>query len=152
MIAVVKVRGSVNLNPETRETLRLLMLFKPNNMTLVPEEKQFMKMVEKVKDYVTFGKIDASVLAKVLEKRGRIGNKPITEEDLKRLKVGSYAELAEAILSGKMTFKQAGISRVFRLKPPRKGYERKGIKKPFSVGGALGNRREKINELIKRMI
>lgn len=40
----------------------------------------------------------------------------------------------------------------YRLAPPRKGFERKGIKKSFSVGGALGYRGEKINELITRMV
>lgn len=39
-----------------------------------------------------------------------------------------------------------------RLAPPRKGFERKGIKVPFVSGGALGDRKEKINELVKRMI
>lgn len=37
------------------------------------------------------------------------------------------------------------------LHPPRGGFERKGIKIPFKVGGALGYRGEKINNLIKRM-
>jgi large subunit ribosomal protein L30 len=41
---------------------------------------------------------------------------------------------------------------LFRLSPPRKGFERKGIKKPFKIGGALGYRAEKINDLIMRMI
>ena len=41
---------------------------------------------------------------------------------------------------------------LFTLHPPRKGYGRKGIKIPFSVGGGLGSRKEKINDLIKRMI
>jgi len=39
-----------------------------------------------------------------------------------------------------------------RLNSPRKGYGRKGIKKTFSVGGALGERKEAINDLIKRML
>ena len=39
----------------------------------------------------------------------------------------------------------------FRLNPPKKGYGRKGIKVPFSLGGALGNRGDKINDLIQRM-
>ena len=41
---------------------------------------------------------------------------------------------------------------IFKLNPPRKGFERKGIKTPFSLGGALGDRKNKINDLIKRMI
>lgn len=44
------------------------------------------------------------------------------------------------------------IKNYFRLNSPRKGFERKGIKKPFSIGGALGYRGSKINDLIKRMI
>ena len=38
------------------------------------------------------------------------------------------------------------------LAPPLKGYGRKGIKIPFSKGGALGYRGEKINELLQRMM
>lgn len=48
--------------------------------------------------------------------------------------------------------KKGEIDNVFRLSPPVKGFERKGIKKSFNIGGALGDRKEKINELIKRMI
>lgn len=40
----------------------------------------------------------------------------------------------------------------YRLHPPRGGFESKGTKKAFIVGGALGNRKEKINDLLKRMM
>jgi len=40
----------------------------------------------------------------------------------------------------------------FRMHPPRGGFERKGIKVPFKLGGAYGNRGKEINLLIKRMI
>ncbi len=40
----------------------------------------------------------------------------------------------------------------FRLSPPKKGFERKGIKVSFKKKGALGYRGAKINDLIKRMI
>lgn len=43
-------------------------------------------------------------------------------------------------------------SKVFHLNPPRKGFGRKGIKQPFGIGGGLGDRKEKINDLILRMI
>lgn len=41
---------------------------------------------------------------------------------------------------------------VFRLSPPKGGLGRRGIKAAFANSGALGNRREKINDLIKKMI
>lgn len=40
----------------------------------------------------------------------------------------------------------------FSLNPPKGGYERKGVKKSITVGGALGYRRDKINQLIMKML
>ena len=42
--------------------------------------------------------------------------------------------------------------KIFKLNPPRGGFERKGIKKAFSQGGALGYRGSKINQLLKKMV
>ncbi len=39
----------------------------------------------------------------------------------------------------------------FRLHPPRRGFERRGVKKGFGEGGVLGER-SSMDELIKRMI
>ena len=41
---------------------------------------------------------------------------------------------------------------VYLLHPPRGGFERKGIKKSFVVGGALGDRGDSINDLLKKML
>src|SRR3989338_5848744 len=71
MIAVVRVRGTANISPDHRKTLELLMLHKPNHAILVAEELQLAKMVEKVKDYVTYGEIDLDTAAELLRKRGR---------------------------------------------------------------------------------
>ena len=40
----------------------------------------------------------------------------------------------------------------FRLHPPRGGFERKGLKTSYTQGGALGYRKEKINDLVRRML
>lgn len=40
----------------------------------------------------------------------------------------------------------------YPLMPPRKGYGRKGTKYHFKLGGGVGDRKEKINDLIKRMV
>ena len=40
----------------------------------------------------------------------------------------------------------------FRLSPPRGGFERKGIKKTFPEGGALGDRGVHMDTLVKRMV
>jgi large subunit ribosomal protein L30 len=48
--------------------------------------------------------------------------------------------------------KEGKLKKYFLLHPPRGGFERKGIKTPFSTGGALGYRGAKINDLIKKML
>ena len=40
----------------------------------------------------------------------------------------------------------------YALQPPRGGFERRGVKQPFTKKGALGYRGAKMNDLIKKMI
>ena len=64
-----------------------------------------------------------------------------------------FEKFTENLINSKASFKEVkGLKPFFRLKPPEGGFERKGIKNPFSIGGALGYRKEKINQLIKKMI
>ncbi len=48
--------------------------------------------------------------------------------------------------------KRGKNKKFFSLSPPRGGFERNGIKKPFNMGGALGYRGNKMNDLLKKMI
>ena len=58
--------------------------------------------------------------------------------------------LAKGLTEGKTVMRDVpGLKPLFRLHPPRKGYE--GIKRSFKEGGALGYRAEKINTLLRRM-
>ena len=117
LIAVVRVRGSIGVMKEIKDTLNILKLYNKNNCVVVPNTPAYLGMIKKVKDYVTWGEIDDETLNLLKNKR---------KDDIKK----GY----------------------FRLNPPRKGYGRKGIKYNFKVGGALGYRKEKINDLIKRML
>ena len=111
------------------------------------------KMIDRVKDYVTFGEIDAEVFSKVLEKWGRLpGRKRLDEKFLKDNGFKDFEEMAKAIIEDRKKMKDLGIKPVFRLHPPRKGFERKGIKNSYSIGGVLGYRGKKINELVLKMI
>jgi len=153
MMSVIRVRGSIRVKTELKDTMKMLRLFRANHLVLVSEEKRTKKMVEKVKDYVTYGEINAETLEKLLEKRALIkGNKKVTKEFLKEKKINSFKELAEKLLKGETKLSDLEIKPVFRLRPPRKGYERAGIKKAFSVGGALGYRATEINSLINKML
>ncbi len=140
MYAIIRIRGKVNVSPDVKKTFELLNLDRANSMSVWPETKQALRMLKKVENYATFGIISEEVLKEALEKRGNA-----LEGKL------DVAKTLKGLIEGKKT-KELNLKNRFCLAAPRKGYERKGIKKPFSLGGALGNRKEKIDDLIKRMI
>ena len=66
-------------------------------------------------------------------------------------KYASILSLAKAIEKGEADIGDVkGLKPLFRLPPPRKGYE--GIKRAWNDGGALGYRGADIEKLIDRML
>ena len=140
MYAIVRVRGPINTKPDVKKTFEMLSLASVNRMSIWPENKASLKMLKKVENYATFGTISEEVLVEVVEKRATaLTGELETKTAIKALKEGK-------------TIKEAGIKNCFRMSPPKKGYERKGIKRSFTLGGALGNRKEKMSELVKKMM
>jgi large subunit ribosomal protein L30 len=152
MYAVIRIKGPSHIRKDIEITLKLLRLHKANHCVLVPEKKEMLGMLKKCESAITWGKISEEMLTKLLEKRGRIiGNKKITEKYLKEKNINNFKELAKQLIENKIKLQALGIKPVFRLKPPSKGFERGGIKKSKSIGGALG-KREEIDSLLRRMI
>ncbi|MBI4043795.1 MAG: 50S ribosomal protein L30 [Candidatus Diapherotrites archaeon] len=152
MLAVIRIRGNVNVDVRLKRALEVMMLHSKNHLVLVPEGPSSKRMLGKVRDYVTFGEVNAETLARLLEKRGRLeGNKPLAEAYLKEKKT-SFKELAQDIIGGKTSVRVLGIKPVFRLNSPSKGFERGGIKLSYNMGGVLGYRAQAINALIERMM
>lgn len=67
---------------------------------------------------------------------------------------GEITEETEKLLVEKREAKRkdGSVKKYYSLAPPKGGFERKGIKKSFIEGGALGNRGDKMNDLIARMV
>jgi large subunit ribosomal protein L30 len=141
LIAVVRIRGNVNIRKEIRDTLGMLKLNGSNYCVVVPYSESLIGMVRKVKDYVTYGEIDDETFRELVEKRGE--EYKGREKDA-RGKIGYSSRF--------MVFNNKKYKKYFRLNSPKSGFERKGIKTSFRKGGALGNRGIKINGLIKRML
>jgi len=152
MYAVVRLRGQVNVRYTIEDTMKMLRLHKVNHCVFVPEDPHYKGMVQKVKDYVAYGKIDAKTLAEVLENRGRLeGDTRLTEEYIREnTDYDSIQAFAEAVVEGKTSLKDVPkLKPVFRLHPPRKGHA--GIKRTVQQGGELGNHGENINVLLHKM-
>ncbi|MFH1327518.1 MAG: 50S ribosomal protein L30 [Candidatus Bathyarchaeota archaeon] len=152
-IVAVRVRGTVNVRREVKETLSMIHLNKVNHATLIPLTPSYRGMLHLAKDYITWGEISAKTLSHLINKRGEVkGSRKLSEEYLKKYNFSSVSELAEALCALKVKFAELPeLKPVFRLHPPSKGFK-KSLKHGFSDGGELGYRGEKINELIKRML
>jgi large subunit ribosomal protein L30 len=138
-LALVLVRGVVNLSQSVKDTLNLLRLNKKNYCVVIENNPVNLGMIKKVKDFITWGEIDNDTFKELVSKRGEEFQARLTDRKEKY----SYKSLE---IDGKK------YKPYFRLNPPRKGFGRKGIKVAFKVGGGLGNRAEKINDLIRRML
>ncbi|MDI6826407.1 MAG: 50S ribosomal protein L30 [Candidatus Aenigmarchaeota archaeon] len=151
MYAVIRIRGSVDTSKDVEDTLRMLRLNKPNNCIVVPETKEYLGMLRKSKDFIAYGVIDFDTFLEILRKRARlIGNKRLTEDNVKELRFNSIEELAKAIFKNKVKMKEIrNLKPVFRLNPPRKGH--KSTRKHYPKG-SLGFWGTEINKLLKRMI
>lgn len=151
MLAVVRIRGTVGVRREFEDTMKILRLKSPNNCVVVPDTPTYRGMVNKVKDYVTFGELDFETFLATMEKRGRLeGNKRLDEKSVKELEFETIEGLAKSIFEGKTTFKKIdGLIPVFKLTPPSGGFKSTKLHHPK---GDLGYRGQAINELIKRMI
>tara|TARA_Y100000310_G_scaffold159627_1_gene159228 strand:- start:4938 stop:5411 length:474 start_codon:yes stop_codon:yes gene_type:complete len=152
-IAIIRIRGNQKIKKEIEDTMRMLRLFKKNHCVIIKNTPQNIGMLKKIKDYVTWGDIDDKTFKLLLEKRGKLlGNKKLTEEYIKEKLNLNLDTFSKEFIECKKDLKEIpGVKEFFKLTPPLKGFERKGIKTAYSLGGVLGYRKQEINQLIQRM-
>ena len=151
--AVIRVRGQPDVSYDIEYTMGLLGVNRVHHCAIVPENASTKGMLQKVKDYTTYGEINAETLAQLIRVRGRLsGDRMITDEYLAaNSEFKTVDDLAKAIIENDYRMKDVEAAKpVFRLHPPVKGYE--GNKRSYKNGGALGYRGEAINDLIARML
>lgn len=139
-IAVILVRGLIDVKKPVKDTLKMLRLTHKNHCAVLENNPISQGMLKKAKDYITWGEISEEIFKELVEKRG---------EEYKGPETCSKGKIKYKRL---FAYNNKKYKKYFRLNPPRKGFGRKGIKMPFKVGGALGYRGEKINDLIGRML
>ena len=138
-VAVVLVRSWCGANPDSAMTLDLLRLRRKNFCVVLKGNAVNMGMIKKVKDYVTYGEISETTFDALVAKRGEEFKAPLSDAKGR-------------VKSTTLEIKGKKYKPYFRMNPPRKGFGRKGVKIPFGVGGALGYRGEKMNDLVMRML
>ncbi len=135
-LAVVRVRGMTLMRGDIKDTLTSLRLHRKNYCVVLPDTAGVRGMLQKAKDYITWGDVDEKTFMLLVEKRGE-----------------PYAGRTDGYHSRKfIEIRGKKLKPYFRLHPPVGGFERKGIKMPASLGGVLGYRGERINRLLQRMV
>ncbi len=152
-IAVVRIRGIVNIKPDIKKTLELLNLTRANHCVILEENPSTKGMLQTAKDYITWGEIDSKVLSKLISTRGKLtGDKELTDKHIKSsTSFENIDKLSEAISKNKFKYREIpDVKPIFRLNPPKNGF--KSVKRPVTKKGDLGYRGKDINMLIEKMI
>ena len=152
-VAVVRVRGHAKIRRDAVETMEMLRLTRPNHCVLLPHNTTTKGMLQVVKDYVTWGEVNKDTIATLLKERGEVsGGDKLTDGYVKdNSSFASVATLAQAIEKAEARMTDVkGLKPVIRLHPPIHGYSK--VKKPYSVGGAVGYRGAEIERLLQRML
>ena len=139
MIAIIRIKGMVNINEDVENTLSRLRLRRKYACNLVDmNNKEINGMVKKIRNFVAYGEIDKPTLIDLIKQRG---------QNLDKTKKIDPEKISEILLKEKK-FNNTGIKPFFRLHPPRGGINSKDH---FPIG-VLGNHKEKINNLLRRML
>ena len=80
-LAVVLIRNTTAANQIIRDTLMMLRLYKKCTCRVLDNNKLNMGMLNKVKDYTTFGEIDAETEKLLEQKRGKKDEKGKLRKD-----------------------------------------------------------------------
>lgn len=139
MNILIRIVGKVGLHNYIVNGLHRLGLRKKYSCVIVNENESVAGMIRQLNDFIAWGKIDKETLKELLIKRGRMpGDKAIK---------GDIGKIADEIMAGK-SMKELGLKTFFRLHPPRGGIDTKN----HYPRGVLGNNKENISKLVKRML
>ena len=141
MIAIVRITGQLDLENQIVETFNRLNLRKKFNCIVIRNTPETLGMLKLIENFVAYGEIDKKTFEELVKKRGKaLGKKKVDFDFIIR-------EFSEGKINKK--FSELGLRDYFALHPPLKGL--KSSKKHFPKG-VLGNNKEKINDLIRRML
>jgi large subunit ribosomal protein L30 len=139
VIIVIRISGMIGIPKKVSETLNQLRLRRKYSAVLLEEEPENMRLLKVIRNFVAYGRISEENIVNLIEKRG---------QKTKELKKIDAKKIAPEL--GKKKLSDFGLKPFFRLHPPRKGIE---SKKHAGVGkGVLGDNKEKINDLLERML
>jgi 60S ribosomal protein uL30 len=157
---VVRIRGINQLHPKVRKVLQLFRLRQINNGVFVKINQATVNMLRIAEPQITWGYPNMKTLHDLMYKRahGKVAGRrtPITDNKIIEGVLGKYGiicmeDLIHEIYTVGPHFKQASnFLWPFKLNTPTGGWVKKT--NHFVEGGDFGNRENKINVLLRKMI
>jgi len=157
---VVRIRGINGIHPKPRKILQLLRLRQINNGVFVRLTNATANMLRKVEPYVTYGYPNLKSVRELVYKRGfaKVNKQrlPITDNAVIEKHLGKYGVICIEDVVHELATVGPHFREVnkflwpFKLPNPRKGWDCKNTH--FVEGGDGGNRADRINGLVHRMV
>lgn len=157
---VIRIRGVNGLAPKPRKVLQLLRLRQINNGVFVRLNRATLNMLRLAEPYIAWGYPSLKTVRNLVYKRGfanvRKQRIPITDNSIVERKLGKLGmtcieDVIHEIVTVGPNFKKASnFFWYFKLNNPKGGFRKKT--NHYVEGGDFGNREDKINALVSRML
>ncbi|XP_066256088.1 large ribosomal subunit protein uL30 [Euwallacea similis] len=160
LVFVIRIKGINKVAPKVRKVLQLFRLLQINNGVFVRLNKATINMLRICEPYITWGYPNLKSVRELIYKRGfakvngqriPITSNQIIENRLGRMGIICIEDLIHEVFTVGSKFKYASnFLWPFKLNTPTGGWRKKT--NHYVEGGDFGNREDKINELLRRMV
>jgi len=160
LVFLIRIRGLNAVSPQPKKILQLFRLRQIHNGVFVKLNRATLTMLRLVEPYITYGAPNLKTISDLIYKRGygKLNKQrtPLSDNSVIEAVLGKYdilcvEDLIHEIYTVGPHFKEAAnFLWPFKLSSPNGGYKKKGTH--YSEGGDHGNREEKINALVRRML
>lgn len=157
---VVRIKGINKIHPRPRKVLQLLRLRQINNGVFVKLNKATIQMLRIADPFIAWGYPSQKIIRQLVYKRGYVKQNgqriPLSDNNIVEEKLGKHniicvEDMIHEIWTVGPNFKKVtNFLWPFKLSNPVGGFNKKA--NHFVEGGDYGNREDKINKLLERMI
>jgi len=157
---VIRIRGINQIHPKVRKALQLFRLRQINNGVFVKLNKATINMLRICEPHIAWGYPNQKSVRDLIYKRGfakvdhrrtPLTSNTIIEKSLGKKELICMEDLVHEIFTVGKNFKYASnFLWPFKLNTPTGGWRKKT--NHYVEGGDFGNREDKINELLRKMV
>jgi large subunit ribosomal protein L30 len=138
-IAAIRIIGMNKMDSKIEDTLQRLRLRKKYTLVFIKETPDMLGMLEKIKNFIAYGKVEEKTIAEVIKARGKVLGDT-------KAKVKDSEKIAKEMIAGK-NLEELKIKPFFGMHPARGGIDTKH----HYPKGVIG-KHEDISKLIMKML